>query len=379
MANPPPVADDHGNRPAEATPVSVGASATTVTGRIDYLGDVDVFRITVPIAGTLVARASGGMDTVGVLLDANGERITSNDDAQLSDLDFGITRRVAAGTYYLVVSHWESAGTGPYALSLSLAGVTANYTDLWWNPAESGWGINLNHQGDKIFATLFTYEAGGSPLWLVMSDGALQPDGSFLGVLLRTSGPVFNASPWGAISFAEVGTMRLSFPGENRALIAYSVNGVTVNKEVERQRFSTAKTTCAWSVFDRSFATNFQDLWWNPAEPGWGINVTHQGDTLFATLFTYAADGRGAWYAMSNGVRAGASTSYSGTLYRTSGPAFNALPWTPATPTPVGTMSFAFRDGNDGTLTYDVGGVTVTKQIQRQVFASPATECFGED
>ena len=173
--------------------------------------------------------------------------------------------------------------------------------------------------------------------------------------------------------------MQRLFPGENRAIVAYSFNGVAVTKEVERQRFSPAKTTCAWSVFDRSFASNFQDLWWNPEEPGWGINVAHQGDTLFATLFTYAPDGRGAWYAMSNGARAGASASFSGTLFRTSGPAFNAVPWTSATATPVGTMSFSFRDGNAGTLTYDVGGVKVTKPIQRQVFASPATECFGED
>ena len=24
--------------------------------------------------------------------------------------------------------------------------------DLWWNPAESGWGINLAHQDDTVFA-----------------------------------------------------------------------------------------------------------------------------------------------------------------------------------------------------------------------------------
>lgn len=379
MANPPPVTDDHGNRPSEATPVVAGPAETTVAGRIDYDGDVDVFRITVPVAGTLVARAAGGMDTVGVLLDANGERITSNDDAQTSALDFGITRRVTAGTYYLVVTHWESAGTGPYSVAISLAGVTANYTDLWWNPDEPGWGINLNHQGSKIFATLFTYEAGGGPLWLVMSDGALQPDGSYRGALLRTTGPVFNASPWGAVADRQVGTMRLSFPAAERVRIDYDVDGAPVTKEVERQRFSPRSTTCAWSAFDRTFSTNYQDLWWNPAEPGWGINVAHQGDTLFATLFTYGPDGRGAWYAMSDGRRAAGTRSFSGTLYRTTGPAFNAAPWIAATATPIGTMRLTFRDGNAGTLDYDVAGVVVTKPIQRQVFASPATECFDGD
>ena len=58
----------------------------------------------------------------------------------------------------------------------SRASVT-NYQDLWWNPAESGWGINLAHQGDILFATWFTYRAGGRGQWLVASDVRRQPTG----------------------------------------------------------------------------------------------------------------------------------------------------------------------------------------------------------
>ena len=28
------------------------------------------------------------------------------------------------------------------------------------------------------------------------------------------------------------------------------------------------------------------------SEPGWGINFAHQSDTIFATWFTYGADGK---------------------------------------------------------------------------------------
>jgi hypothetical protein len=38
-------------------------------------------------------------------------------------------------------------------------------------------------------------------------------------------------------------------------------------------------------------------------------------------------------------------------------------------------MSFTFTNGNAGTMTYVVNGITVTKQIQRQVFSAPATKC----
>jgi hypothetical protein len=379
QANPLPVADDHGNRPSDATAVAVGAAGTRVGGRIDYAGDVDVLRIDVSAPGTLVAEAEGGEDTVGLLLDSRGERLASNDDARADALDFGITWRVSPGTYYLVVSRWESAGTADYAVRFLLEPNTDNYTDLWWNPAEPGWGLNLNHQGAKLFATLFTYEPGGAPLWLVMSDGPRQPDGSYQGTLFRTKGPAFNAVPWTGATTTTVGTMRLEFPAPDRGVLTYVFDGVTVVKPIERQRFSESRTACSWQAFDRGRARNFQDLWWNPAEPGWGINFAHQGDTLFATLFTYRADGRTTWYVMSNGVRKAGAYEYTGTLFRTAGPAFDASPWTPATTTEVGTMTASFSSGTRGTLAYAVDGVAVSRPIERQVFASPATECEGVD
>jgi hypothetical protein len=42
-------------------------------------------------------------------------------------------------------------------------------------------------------------------------------------------------------------------------------------------------------------------------------------------------------------------------------------------------MSFAFTNGNAGTITYTYNGVTVTKAIQRQVFAPLKTRCEAGD
>jgi len=210
-------------------------------------------------------------------------------------------------------------------------------------------------------------------MWLVMSNGARQPDGSYSGALYRLTGPAFNALPWGNVSLTQVGTMRIAFNNFSAATLSYSVNGVSVSKVIVRQRFSTAPT-CAWSAFDRTLAQNYQDLWWNPREPGWGINIAHQGDILFATLFTYDASGRAMWLVMSNGTKT-PDGGYSGTLYRTSGPVFNASPWTSVQLNPVGTMHLAFSDGAHGTLSYTVNGAQVSKPIERQVFASVKTQC----
>ena len=267
---------------------------------------------------------------------------------------------------------------------VSVSGTTTsggtNYTALWWNPAQSGWGVNVNQQGDVIFATLFTYDTDGTPMWLVMSGGTRQGSTDvFSGDLYRTTGPVFNAVPFTPITGANltrVGTMTLAFSGANAGTLTYSVNIVAVSKTIERQVFGARAASCSGASGSRANATNYQDLWWNSAESGWGINLTQQGDVIFATLFTYGANNQGLWLVMSGGTRQG-DGSYFGELYRTTGPAFNANPWTNVTATPVGTMRLRFINGETGTLEYTVNGVTVSKVIARQVFGGSPPLCVS--
>jgi hypothetical protein len=298
------------------------------------------------------------------------------------------TPNVAGATFYV---GYGSSSTGMitggiYQSALTVPGASicpmfSSQTALWWNPAESGWGLNLNHQGNIVFGTLFTYDASGAPLWLVMSNGAMQSDGvTFTGDLYRTTGPAFNANPFtpiGAANLTKVGTMTTSFSDVNSGSLRYTVNGTDVTKSIQRQVYGSRAASCLPSTASRATATNYQDLWWNPAESGWGINVTHQDNTLFATLFTYDASGRDLWLVMSAGNRQ-SDGSFLGDLYRTTGPPFNANPFTPIGPgnvTNVGTMRLRFTDGNNGTLTYTYNGAPVTKSITRQVFSSPAPLC----
>jgi lysyl endopeptidase len=314
------------------------------------------------------------IDTVGAILDANGAWLESNDDATADSNHFGVTRALAAGRYYVQVGHWEPDGTGTYNLRIRADRVDAvNYTDLWSDPSENGWGININHQGNTLFATLYTYDANGAPMWLVMSNGDRQPDGSFQGPLYRGTGPAFNAQPWGATALTSVGSMRIAFTGSKTATLTYTVGGTQVTKAISRFEYA-SPSSCKWSAFDRAYTFNFQDLWLSPSEPGWGVNLAQQGTVVFATLFTYDRGGRDLWLVMSQGDQTAAG-GFTGTLYRTSGPAFNASPWVPAQATAVGTMGFSFTDGNHGVLTYTYDGTTVTKQIQRYVFGAVRPSC----
>jgi hypothetical protein len=315
-------------------------------------------------------------------LQAYSSGTLSAQGASVTILNNASTPAVAGSTFYVGygASNTAMINEGVYRNAITVPGASvcpmlSSQTALWWNPAESGWGLNLNHQGNIVFATLFTYDANRAPLWLVMSNGAMQSDGlTFTGDLYRTTGPAFNTVPFTGVGVSTVGSMTVSFVDVNSGALRYTFNGVEVNKGIQRQVYGTRAAACFPTYGSRAAATNYQDLWWNPAESGWGINITHQDNILFATLFTYDATGRDLWLVMSNGQRQ-SDGSYQGDLYRTSGPAFSTVPFTGVTVATVGSMRLRFSDGNNGTLTYIYNGVSVTKSITRQLFSSPVPAC----
>src|SRR5437868_6059658 len=118
------------------------------------------------------------------------------------------------------------------------------------------------------------------------------------------------------------------------------------------------------------------DLWVVPGEAGWGLNLFHQGDTLFASLFVYGPDGKARWYTGSSlvgddgGPLHDRPAVYSGALYESTGPSF-AGAFDPARVTrrQVGTMSIELgREKFAATMpirnyayvSYTVDGVSVT-------------------
>lgn len=119
-------------------------------------------------------------------------------------------------------------------------------------------------------------------------------------------------------------------------------------------------------------AIDYSDLWYNaPAESqaGWGVNVAHQGDILFATLFVYGSDNTPRWYVASNVVSTGPAT-FSGALFNVASGTYFGSPWAGVTGVqPVGTIAFSFASATTGTMTYTVNNVQVTKSIVRQSFA----------
>ena len=119
-------------------------------------------------------------------------------------------------------------------------------------------------------------------------------------------------------------------------------------------------------------ANNYQDLWWNPSESGWGINISQQGDVMFATWFIYGANSQPTWIFLSRAERSGPlGNTFAGEISQAiSGSPFSAVPFVPSTANanfrPVGDARLVFSDARTGTLTYTFDGVQVVKQITRQ-------------
>ncbi len=302
-------------------------------------------------------------------------------DTQWPDAVFGQLKSIAGSNFEAVDT--SVMQVDPNTAEAKQAGSTS-YEGLWLKRPldESGWGVNLTHQGSILFATWFTYDNDGSGMWLVMSNGAQTGAGSFSGTLYRTTGPPFNATPFTPIvypdNYTTVGTLSFSFIDANTGTMTYTVNGVTQSKPIGRYIYASGGTTCLLGG-GQGASPNYQDLWLaSPvnSEAGWGVNLTHQGDILFATWFTYEAGGKGLWLVMSNGNRT-APGVYTGELQRTTGPAFSAVPFNPSlvTRTPVGSATFRFTDANNGTFSYTVNGISQSKPITRLFYASPVTVC----
>jgi uncharacterized protein (DUF1800 family) len=264
------------------------------------------------------------------------------------------------------------------------AAAAVNYQGLWWNASESGWGINFAHQGDTIFATWFTFDASSKPWWLI-AELHKTGEGIYSGNVSTLMGPPFNSvpfpregSPGGALETV-VGTMTATFADASHATIDYKVDGSSQTKSIVPIEFG-GRPVCTWGEqADLALATNYQDLWWNSAESGWGVNFTHQGDIIFATWFTYDAGGK-PWWLIAE-LHKDPSGAYAGGVSTVNGPAFNAVPFpregSPggAVETPIGTATVTFTDGNHASFAYTINGASQTKAITRIVFAPPGTLC----
>jgi hypothetical protein len=122
-------------------------------------------------------------------------------------------------------------------IAVGTATPAVDYTDLWWNPNESGWGMAMAQQSANIFLAWFVYDNSGKPVWYVASNCAVSGSGCS-GKLYSTTGPPLGPTfDTNQIKVNEVGSIIVSFIDANTAVISYTIGAVTATKAIQRQLF----------------------------------------------------------------------------------------------------------------------------------------------
>jgi hypothetical protein len=113
-----------------------------------------------------------------------------------------------------------------------------NYSDIWYNPSESGWGVTFTqHPSNAVEAVWYTYDprepdpavsGNFKPLWIVMPGGNWTTPTRFTGPVYVTLGTPFS-QPWAfnsttnPLPLTNVGTFTFDFTSASTANFSYNI------------------------------------------------------------------------------------------------------------------------------------------------------------
>jgi hypothetical protein len=120
-----------------------------------------------------------------------------------------------------------------------------DYTALWWNASENGWGMNVIQQEQILFITLFVYGTGSAPTWYVASNVAFVSanaagDRTYTGTLYATTGTPFSTVPFNpnATTVRPVGNITFVGRADGTASVQYTADSASVSKTLVRQTWA---------------------------------------------------------------------------------------------------------------------------------------------
>ena len=136
------------------------------------------------------------------------------------------------------------------AVLLSMVAARAqgvDYSDVYYNPAESGWGIFVAQSETFQFLAFFIYGQDGKPTWYT-AQLTQNPSGEFTGQLFLTNGTYYG-SPWNtqALAIAPIGTASFQPTSAHSATLTYALtNGPMVVKSIQRQTLNATNIAGAY-------------------------------------------------------------------------------------------------------------------------------------
>jgi lysyl endopeptidase len=248
-------------------------------------------------------------------------------------------------------------------------GGQTNYTDMWWNANESGWGFQVTHHPGagnapgNIFGTWYTYDEAGNQLFVTLSGCDITPfNGSTCaGRIYRATGTPYNAPVFtGTRSVTAIGVGTLNFTSSTTGSFTYQIGSTTITKNITRFPFGTGFAT---------YPNDASDVYYQADASGWGYSVAQHGNTVFGVIYHYDEAGNPMWATVSGNLSGGAMT---GALFRarsTTGSHYLSPTWRAADVTAINVGSATmFVNGNALNLQFTINGFTQTRTLTRLPF-----------
>lgn len=147
------------------------------------------------------------------------------------------TRTIVAATCMALTCAYAQAAPVDVPPKTSFS---TDYSDIWWNPSESGWGMQLVQEGSTVFATVFFYGLDNKPTWIIATL-TVGSDGNLSGPVFVTTGPFYGNPVFdlNARTIRQAGTMTITFSNVSSAKLTYTVDNIMVTKNIVRQSLAT--------------------------------------------------------------------------------------------------------------------------------------------
>ncbi len=148
-----------------------------------------------------------------------------------------------------------SASTG--LLYFAIKESLNSYSNVWWDPAQPGQGIQIVHDGNAVSGAWYLYDESGNGMWVTFVG---QLSGTTLNAeLLRFTGPALGSAFWDSslVKNSSVGSVIIDFSSEYAASFTYVLNGVANTMNLEPYKLTGAETNCQSMTLTKLEMTQF--------------------------------------------------------------------------------------------------------------------------
>lgn len=152
---------------------------------------------------------------------------------------------------------------------------------MWYNPARSGHGFDVQYVGEVMFITWFTYDNDSKPTWYTAVATPIIATGvqRFNAPMTRFVWNKQSNQPEGSV----VGELEFSFTRKDQGSVRWRIGN------------STGTEAIVPLIQQANVIKNRTGNWYNPAESGWGLGMYTQGEVNFTLMYFYEGNGQPVW------------------------------------------------------------------------------------